>query len=54
VYLVPGAIIGAQIGTKLQGRFSPWTMERAMAVLFAVIGLVLLLADLTIAQGQTA
>jgi len=52
VYLVPGAIIGGQIGARLQGRFAPRLMERAMAILFLFIGVVFLL-NVTVAQGIT-
>jgi uncharacterized membrane protein YfcA len=52
VYLVPGAIIGGQIGARLQGRFAPRVMERAMAILFLFIGTVFLL-NVTVAQGLT-
>lgn len=38
-YSVPGVIIGGQIGPSLQGRFAQRTMERAIALLFGVIGL---------------
>jgi uncharacterized protein len=38
VYTVPGALIGGQIGAKLQGTIREATMERFMAGLFVVIG----------------
>lgn len=38
-YTVPGVIIGGQLGPRLQGRFAQRTMERYIAVLFAIIGL---------------
>ena len=38
VYTVPGALIGGQIGAKLQGTVREATMERLMAGLFVVIG----------------
>ena len=50
VYTVPGAIIGGQIGSRLQGRVSPRVMERSMSVLFLFIGLVFL-ASVTFLSG---
>jgi uncharacterized membrane protein YfcA len=41
VYTVPGVIIGGQIGPRLQGRVPPHIMERAIGILFAVIGFVM-------------
>jgi uncharacterized protein len=38
VYTVPGALIGGQIGARLQGTVREATMERFMAGLFVVIG----------------
>ncbi len=38
VYTVPGALIGGQIGAKLQGTVREATMERLMAGLFVIIG----------------
>lgn len=38
-YTIPGVIIGGQIGPRLQGKISPHFMERAIAILFAVIGI---------------
>jgi uncharacterized membrane protein YfcA len=52
VYTVPGAIIGGQIGARLQGKVPPRTMERSMAILFLLIGLVFLV-NVTVAQGLT-
>jgi hypothetical protein len=52
VYTVPGGIIGGQIGARVQGRISPRLLERAMAVLFLLIGIVFLL-NVTVAQGLT-
>ncbi len=37
-YTVPGALIGGQIGARLQGTVRETTMERFMAVLFVLIG----------------
>ena len=50
IYTVPGAIIGGQIGSRLQGRISPRVMERSMSVLFLFIGLVFL-ASVTFLSG---
>jgi uncharacterized membrane protein YfcA len=44
VYTVPGAIIGGQIGARLQGAIAPRLMERSMAGLFAVIGALFLVS----------
>ncbi len=52
VYTVPGAVVGGQIGARVQGRVPPWLMERGMAILFFFIGLVFLL-NVTVAQGLT-
>lgn len=38
-YTIPGVIIGGQIGPRLQGKVSQRTMERTIAILFAIIGL---------------
>ena len=38
VYMIPGVIIGGQIGPWLQGRIAQRTMEKAIAYLFLVIG----------------
>lgn len=38
-YTVPAVIIGGQIGPRLQGKVPQRTMEQAIGVLFAVIGL---------------
>lgn len=38
IYTIPGVIIGGQIGPRLQGKVSHRTMERAIAILFFVIG----------------
>ena len=42
-YTVPGVIIGGQIGPRLQGRVSTPTMQISIAVLFAGIGVAMLL-----------
>ncbi len=39
VYTVPAVIIGGRIGPRLQGKVSELVMERAIGVLFAIIGL---------------
>ncbi len=44
VYTVPGAVIGGQIGARLQGSISPKLMERSMATLFVVIGALFLVS----------
>lgn len=38
VYTVPGALIGGQIGSRLEGTVRETYMERFMAGLFAAIG----------------
>lgn len=38
-YTVPAVIIGGQIGPWLQGRIAQRTMEKAIAILFGIIGL---------------
>ena len=42
-YTIPGVIIGGQIGPRLQGRISHRTMEIAIASLFVVLGIAMLL-----------
>ena len=37
-YTIPGVIIGGQIGPRLQGKITQRTMERTIAILFAIIG----------------
>lgn len=44
VYTVPGAVIGGQIGARLQGAISAKVMERSMAILFGVIGVLFLIS----------
>jgi len=44
LYTVPGAVIGGQIGARLQGTISPRLMERSMAILFGVIGALFLIS----------
>jgi len=43
-YTIPAVIIGGQIGPRLQGRVSSQAMEKAIAVLFAFIGIAMLWA----------
>ena len=43
MYSIPGVIIGGQIGPRLQGRISHRTMELAIASLFVVLGIAMLL-----------
>ena len=38
VYTVPAVIIGGQIGPRLQGKIPQRTMEKAIAILFGIIG----------------
>lgn len=42
MYTAPGVIIGGQIGTRLQGRFSQDKMEKVFAILFALIGIAMI------------
>ena len=44
VYTIPGAIIGGQIGARLQGAVRPRLMERSIASLFLVIGVLFLIS----------
>ncbi len=41
-YTVPAVIIGGQIGPWLQGRIAQRTMEKAIAVLFGIIGVAMM------------
>ena len=43
VWAVPGAIVGAQIGSRLQGRFAEGRTELFFALLFGAIGIIFLL-----------
>lgn len=43
MFTVPGVIIGGQIGVRLQGKFSQDKMEKIFGVLFAVIGVAMIL-----------
>lgn len=50
MYTVPGVIIGGQIGPRLQGKVPQSTMERAIGLLFGVIGTAMMftvLGDIT-------
>lgn len=38
-YTIPAVIIGGQIGPWLQGRIAQRTVERAIAILFGIIGI---------------
>jgi len=42
MYTIPGVVIGGQIGTRLQGRFSPEKMGKMFAILFGVIGVAMI------------
>jgi len=42
MFTAPGVVIGGQIGTRLQGRFSPEKMEKMFAILFGVIGVAMI------------
>jgi len=42
MFTVPGVIIGGQIGTRLQGKFSQEKMEKVFAILFGVIGVAMI------------
>jgi len=42
MYTVPGVIIGGQIGTRLQGKFSADKMEKLFAALFGIIGVAMI------------
>ncbi len=41
-WTIPGVIIGGQIGPRLQGKISQRSMEKAIAILFGLIGLAML------------
>ncbi len=43
-YTVPGAIIGGQLGSRFQGRFSDSMTERVISALFAVVGVAFLVS----------
>jgi uncharacterized membrane protein YfcA len=43
MYTIPGVLIGGQIGPRLQGRISHRSMELAIAGLFVVLGLAMML-----------
>jgi uncharacterized membrane protein YfcA len=50
VWGVPGAIIGAALGTRLQGRVSEHATRRFFATLFAAIGVTFLVAFTVVAR----
>ena len=37
-WTIPGVIIGGQIGPRLQGKLPQRTMEKAVAILFGMLG----------------
>ena len=39
VWDIPGVLIGGQIGPRLQGRFNQRTLQKAIAVMFIIIGI---------------
>ncbi|MBT5459428.1 MAG: sulfite exporter TauE/SafE family protein [Rhodospirillaceae bacterium] len=41
-YTIPAVIIGGQLGPWLQGRISPRTMEKSIAILFGIIGVAMM------------
>jgi uncharacterized membrane protein YfcA len=43
MYTIPGVIIGGQIGPRLQGRISHRSMELAIASLFVILGIAMML-----------
>jgi uncharacterized membrane protein YfcA len=53
VWAVPGAVAGAMVGTRLQGRVREDTARRFFTGLFALIGLTFLLA-FTVFAGRFA
>ena len=42
VYIIPGVIIGGQIGPTLHGRINSHTMEKFIGILFSIIGVSML------------
>jgi len=42
MYTAPGVVIGGQIGTRLQGKFSADKMEKLFAALFGIIGVAMI------------
>ncbi len=51
MYTVPGVLIGGQIGPRLQGKFSQRSMELAIGILFAIIGVAMLVLVYQEVQG---
>jgi len=43
-YSIPGVLVGGQIGTRLQGKIHPDTMERAIGIVFMLVGVAMLAA----------
>lgn len=41
-YTIPGVLIGGQIGSRMQGKIAPDTMERAIGSVFLLIGVAML------------
>lgn len=50
-WAVPGAVVGAVLGTKLQGRVDESLARRVFGVLFAAIGVAFLLASTVFASS---
>lgn len=44
VWAAPGSMLGAQLGSRLQGRFNEFATRRFFGILFGVIGVVFLVA----------
>lgn len=42
MYTAPGVVIGGQIGTRLQGKFSQEKMEKMFGILFGIIGVAMI------------
>ena len=42
IFTAPGVIIGGQIGTRLQGKFSADKMEKMFGILFGIIGIAMI------------
>ena len=43
VYDIPGVLIGGQIGPRLQGKVAPHVMRRAIAILFVVLAIAMMM-----------
>ncbi len=54
IFTVPGVIIGGQLGPRIATRISQHTLERALGVLFLLIGIITLIEVAAAGQAEAA